>query len=184
VNNVARALFIAGLCVLGFAFFSSWLAGLGTIGEEYRTVGILKFNPNNVAQWVRLILELGVSPIAIGLALLVTPFVLGEKISTGWERRLCLVFGGLSAAWGILHLQATYVSYTEALGWAVQWNVSNITGSLNVIYIGYGCIAVLWLVSGAFLLFTPICFSARVIPSSGKPHTLDSAQSPACRKTF
>jgi hypothetical protein len=59
VNNVARAFFIADLFVLGFAFFSSALAGVGTIGEEWRTVGVLKFNPNDVTQWVRVILILG-----------------------------------------------------------------------------------------------------------------------------
>ena len=161
MNNVARGLFIAGLCVLGFAFFSSALAGLGTIGEEYRTVGVLKFNPNDVTQWMRFILTLGVLPIAIGLALLVTPFFLRQKVSARWERDLCLLFGGLLAAWGIYDFFAIYASYAKVLDWAVQFNVTNITGSLNVIYIGYGCIAVLWLVSGVFLLFTPICFSAR-----------------------
>lgn len=161
MSSVARVLFIAGLCVLGLAFSSSAFAALGTIGEEWRTVGILKFNPNDVTQWVRIILTLGVLPIAIGLALLVTPFFLREKVSAGWERELCLLFGGLFAAWGIYDFLTTYASCAKALSWAVQSNVTNITGSLNVIYVGYGCIAVLWLASGAFLLFTPICFSAR-----------------------
>ena len=110
---------------------------------------------------MRFILILGVLPIVIGLALLVTPFILREKTIARWEKLLCLLIGGFFAAWGILHLRATYISYTEALSLAAQLNVTNITGSLNVIYVGYGCIAVLWLVSGAFLLFTPICFSAR-----------------------
>jgi len=152
-----KAIFIAGLCVLGLAFFSSALAGLGTIGEEWRTVGILKFNPD-VGQWVRIIIELGVLPIAAGLALLATPFILREKIRAGWERELCLVVGGLCVVWGIFDFLTTYASYAKALSWAAQSNVTNITGSLNVIYVGYGCIAVLWLVSGAFLLITPICF--------------------------
>lgn len=153
-----KVIFIAGLCILGFAFFSSLLATLGTIGEEYRTVGILRVHPNDVTQWVRIILTLGVLPIATGLTLLATPFILREKASAGWERELCLLFGGLFVAWGIYYFSATYVSYANALSWAVQSNVTNITGSLNVIYVGYGCIAVLWFVSGAFLLITPICF--------------------------
>jgi hypothetical protein len=114
---------------------------------------------------MRFILTLGVLPIAIGLALLVTPFFLRQKVSAGWERDLCLLFGGLLAAWGIYDFFATYASYAKALDWAVQFNVTNITGSLNVIYIGYGCIAVLWLVSGVFLLFAPIFFSAREVTS-------------------
>ena len=161
MNSVARGVFIVGLCVLGFAFLSSAVAGVGTIGEEWRTVGILKYNPDDVSQWMGFVLEFGVLPIAIGLALVTTPFVLREKISASWERELCLFFGILCALWGIVYFLTSYVSYSEALSWAVQSNVTNIAGSLRLIYIGYGGIAVLWLVSGVFLLFAPIFFSRR-----------------------
>lgn len=158
MSERGNVIFIAGLCVLALAFFSSLLATAGTIGEEWRTVGILRVHPKDVTQWVRFVLTLGVLPIATGLALVVTPFILREKTSAGWEKLLCLLVGGFFAAWGIYYFLATYISYTKALSWAVQSNVTNITDSLNVIYLGYGCIAVLWLVSGIFLSVTSVCF--------------------------
>jgi hypothetical protein len=157
VSERGNVIFIAGMCVLGYAFASSWLPTIGTIGEEYRTVGILKFNPNDVTQWLRDILTFGVLPISTGLALLVTPFILREKTSTRRERLFCLFVGGFFAAWGVYSSLTAYASYTKAVSWAVQTNVTNITGSLNIIYIGYECIAVLWLVSGVFLSVASIC---------------------------
>jgi hypothetical protein len=40
------------LLVLAFAFFSSLLGTVGTIGEEWRTVAILEANPNSYMQWL------------------------------------------------------------------------------------------------------------------------------------
>lgn len=157
MSERGNVIFIVGMCVLGVALGYSFLATAGTMGEEVRTVGILEYNPDDVTQWMQDIVMMGVLPIATGLALLVTPFILREKTSTRREKLLYLFVGGFFAVWGIRYSLSTYESYTEALSWAVQRNVTYIIGSLNIIYIGYGCIAVLWLISGLFLSVAPIC---------------------------
>jgi hypothetical protein len=155
MSKRGNAIFNAGLCVLGIAFISSSVAGFGTIGEELRTVGTLKFNPD-ITSWVWVILTLGVLPIAAGLALLIIPFVLREKTGTKGDRLFYLFLGGLSVACWSYGFFQIYISYTRAISWAAQTNVTNITNSLNGIYIGYECVDVLWLASGVFLLVASV----------------------------
>ncbi len=140
--------------VLGFAFLGSLLAPVGTIGEEWRTVGILEANPNSYTQWMWAVLEFGLLPTAAGLVLCTIVFALHRKTRLSSQSPSLLIAGILSTVWGIYYSLAAYSSYVTAVGLANQWNVTSANSSLQIIYVGYGGIGVLWLGLGVFLSAT------------------------------
>lgn len=73
-------LFGAGLFVLMFAFFSSFLATVGTFGEDWRVVAILEENPGRYIHWIRTAFVCGILPIATGLTLCVFTHVKKRKL--------------------------------------------------------------------------------------------------------
>jgi hypothetical protein len=148
-------LFVAGLLVLAFAFFSSLFIMVGTMGEEWRTVGILEADHNSYMQWVWVILEFGILPILAGLTICITDFVLlvSSRKRNLNQFLLCLV-GGFFIVWGVCYLHATYLSYTKAVSLAEGWSFSGIDNPLKIIYAGYGLVGVLWLALGVFLSAT------------------------------
>jgi hypothetical protein len=147
-------LFCTSFLVLAIAFFCSLLGAVGTIGEEWRTVGILEANPNSYMQWIWTVLEFGILPIAAGLVLCIIDFAVQRRTRTGSLRLPLLVAGIFFAAWGIYYSLTAYSSYATAVGLANQWNVRGINSSLQIIYAGYEWVGVLWLVLGVFLSVT------------------------------
>ncbi len=158
-ENQFSILFGASLLVLPFAFLTSLLITTGTIGEEYRTVEILEHNPNNYGQWWG-ILWWGILPIALGLISCIADFIVQIRTRTTSSNALKLVAGILSALWGITYLQAVYSSYVKTISLANSWGnwgfgpARDISSSVQIIYMGYEWIGVLWLVTGIFLLLT------------------------------
>lgn len=140
--------------VLDFAFLGSLLAPIGTIGEEWRTVGILEANPNSYMQWMWTVLEFGILPTAAGLILCTIDFALQRRTRVKSQSPSLLIAGILSAVWGIYYSLAAYSSYVTAVGLANQWNVTGVNSSLQIIYVGYEGIGVLWLSLGVFLSVT------------------------------
>jgi hypothetical protein len=148
------ALYFTSMLVLVLAFFSSLLGGVGTLGEEWRTVGILEANPNSYVDWIRAILEYGILPTATSLVLLIIDFAVQGKTRTRGLNLLLLIVGGFFALWGIYYFLASYRSYAEAINLANQWNVKGINTPLQIIYIGYGSVGLLLSVAGLFILVT------------------------------
>ena len=143
-----------GLVILTFAILSSLLSTVGTIGEEYRTVAILGANPDNYGQWIMIVLEFGIVPICAGLSL----YCVGLKFQkTSFTRNGSLllgIFGGLFAVFGIWYSLAAFNSYIDAISFANQTNVNGIDGPLQIIYIAYGCVGILWIASGTLISAT------------------------------
>lgn len=143
-----------GLIVLTFAFFSSLFGAVGTIGEEWRTVTILKTNPDLYAQWIPTLLGDGIVPICGGLFLYSIGLKLKRFPFTRNESLLLLIFGGLAAAWGVLYSLGACSSYSTAIGFVNQWSVEGIIGSLQIIYWGYASVGLLWIISGVLISAT------------------------------
>ena len=166
-----RALCIAGAIVLLFALFSSFFSMAATIGNPSQLALNLLTNPNSMGQWVWpiFVVALGILPIVLGLALVAVQFMLRDKTRRARSNRLQLIGGMLLSAWGIYYSLVVYSSYFDALGWLYYWNIGylgNVThpaGSLSLIYATYGCIAVLWFITGIFLSVTS-AFASRAKP--------------------
>lgn len=152
-SGLVRAFYIVGLCLLPLAFWCSLISGVGTIGEEYRTVGILKANPASVGQWTFPVVVLGILPIAVGLAFVILHFLFRNRTKTE-PNTIQFIVGCLLTVFGTYYFLAVFSSYGEAVHFAGQWNATYIADSLRSIYVGYGFSSVLWLVTGIFFLVT------------------------------
>lgn len=137
--------------VVALAFFSSLVARSGTIGEEWRTVGVLEANLGAYMQWVWDVLEFGVLPVAVGLVLCIIDYVVLGRPVRRLSRVSLFVAGVFFVVLGIHYSLTTYFSFVEAADLAVQWNVKGIDGSLRIIYTWYEVVGFLWLTLGIFL---------------------------------
>ncbi len=146
-------LFGVGLFVLMLAFFSSFIATVGTFGEDWRVVAILEANPDQYIHWIRTAFFYGILPIATGLSLCMLAYVKYRKIPRrSFGNWLLLMTGGFFAIWGVHYFQVAYREYFKASSWAAQSNIGHINDSLQTIYAAYGCVGILWLVAGIFLI--------------------------------
>jgi hypothetical protein len=147
-------IFFGTVLVLAFAFCGSLLATVGTIGEEWRTVGILEANPNSYTQWIWTVVMFGILPISTGLIFCIVDFLMQRRNRVKSLSLLLLVAGVLFGVWGIYYSLSAYSSYATAISLANQLDIKDITGSLQIIYVGYESIGILCLVLGLLLCVT------------------------------
>lgn len=151
-SESAKGIIFSGtVLVLAIAFYGSLLATVGTVGEEWRTVGILEANPNSYIQLTWTVLEYGVLPIAAGIALCIIDLVMQRRTRVRSLSLPLLIAGVFFAVWGLYYSFTAYSSYTQAIGLANRWGVKGIDNSLQIIYVGYEGIGILWLGLGVFL---------------------------------
>lgn len=156
-SAIDSVLLVAGLLVVAFAFFYSLWVGVGTIGEEWRAVIILEANPDAYVQEIWFILQYGIFPIVAGLVLCIIEFIVRRRTRTESPSRLLLIrflAGILLIILGILGCLSTYHSYTTLIGEVNQHNVKAANGSLQITYMGYELVSILWIVTGVFLSLT------------------------------
>jgi len=121
-------------------------------GESYHIVVVLEANPQAYTGYVEGTVFSGVLPIAASLALFIIACLKGRETPTdGLRNWLLIILGGFCAFWGYLYFDASYVSYSDTIVTARGLGISNIDGSLLVIYTTYGLVGILWLTTG--LLF-------------------------------
>lgn len=146
-------LFDSGLSALGFAFISSLFVGVGYLGEYYRVVAILEYNPNRVAFMVRDVFSYGILPIAVGLAICVLAWIRCRKGFSGCFRSLpLLIIGGLLILWSFYYFRAVQGDYLEAVRWTAQERISQVDDSLRAFYSAHAWVAVLWMITGGFFV--------------------------------
>jgi len=149
-------LFGAGLLVLTIAFWLTMTSFI-VIGEEWRLVEMLKYDPNAYTNLVNSTLYYNILPTAVGLLLCTIGSVMQRKKLDMFGNLLLLIVGFFFAVWGIHYVQATIENYIEAINTALQSDAAFLEETLETIYTLYKIIGILWLAIGIFLaaLSTP-----------------------------